>query len=163
MASQALFCLAPTSSLTSVSSKPPLLTTFQPDWPPCWSHKCPTHSTQGLRALHLGLPLSFLFLPTDLHIAFSFIFLGVSSNDTKQRGFLCFPCIKEPLPLPGGSDGKESACGVGDLGSIPGSGRSPREGNGYPFQYSCLEKSTDREALRAIVRGVTRSLSEQLM
>ena len=37
--------------------------------------------------------------------------------------------------LPGGSDGKESACSAGDLGSIPGSGRSPRDGNGYPLQY----------------------------
>ena len=47
--------------------------------------------------------------------------------------------------LPGGSDGKESACS-GDLGSIPGSGRSPGEGNGNPLQYSCLENFMDREA-----------------
>ena len=40
--------------------------------------------------------------------------------------------------FPGGSDGKESACRVGDLGSIPGLGRSPGEGNGYPLQCSCL-------------------------
>ena len=39
--------------------------------------------------------------------------------------------------FPGGSDGKESACNVGDPGSIPGLGRSPGEGNGYPLQYSC--------------------------
>ena len=45
---------------------------------------------------------------------------------------------------PGGSDGKESACNEGDLGSIPGSGRSPEEGNG--FQYLCLEKTTGRRA-----------------
>ena len=49
------------------------------------------------------------------------------------------------MGFPGGSDGKESACSVGDLGSIPGSGRSPGEGNGNPFQYSCLENSMDRE------------------
>ena len=42
-----------------------------------------------------------------------------------------------------GSDGKESACKVGDLGSIPGSGRSPGEGNGNPFQYSCLKNPMD--------------------
>ena len=48
------------------------------------------------------------------------------------------------LGFPGGSDGKESACNVGDLDSIPGSGRSPGEGNGYPLQYSCLEKPMDR-------------------
>ena len=40
--------------------------------------------------------------------------------------------------FPGDSDGKESACNVGDLGSIPGSGRSPGEGNDYPLLYSCL-------------------------
>ena len=45
------------------------------------------------------------------------------------------------LGFPGGSDGKESACNMGDLGLIPGSGRFPGEGNGYPFQYSCLENS----------------------
>ena len=46
-----------------------------------------------------------------------------------------------PKPLPGGLDGKGSACNVGDLGSIPGSGRYPGERNGNPLQYSCLEKS----------------------
>ena len=50
---------------------------------------------------------------------------------------------KTPSWLPGDSDGKESACNWGDLGSIPGSGRSPREGNGYPLQYSCLENPMD--------------------
>ena len=44
--------------------------------------------------------------------------------------------------FPGGSDGKESACNIGDLGPIPGSGRSPEEGNGYPLQYSSLESQT---------------------
>ena len=44
----------------------------------------------------------------------------------------------------GGSDGKESACNVGDLGSSPGSRRSPGKGNGYPLQYSCLENPMDR-------------------
>ena len=43
------------------------------------------------------------------------------------------------LAFPGGSDGKESTCSVGDLGSIPGLGRSPAHGKGYPLQYSCLE------------------------
>ena len=48
-----------------------------------------------------------------------------------------------PLGFPGGTDGKASTCNVGDLGSSPGSGRSPGEGNGNPFQYSCLENSMD--------------------
>ena len=51
--------------------------------------------------------------------------------------------------FPGGSDGKEFACNTGDLGSIPGSGRSPGEGNGYPLQYSCLGNPLDREAWQA--------------
>ena len=54
--------------------------------------------------------------------------------------------------LPGGSAGKESACSVGDLGSIPGLGRSPGEGNGYPLPYSGLENSMD-----CIVHGVAKS------
>ena len=50
------------------------------------------------------------------------------------------------MGLPGGSDGKAFACNSGDLGSIPGLGRSPGEGNGNPLQYPCLENSIDREA-----------------
>ena len=49
------------------------------------------------------------------------------------------------MDFPGGSDGKESACNAGDPGLLPGSRRFPGEGNGYPLQYSCLEKSMDRE------------------
>ena len=61
-------------------------------------------------------------------------------EDPLERGwkptlvFLGFPC---------GSAGKEFACNVGDLGSIPGLGRSPEEGQDYPFQYSGLENSID--------------------
>ena len=58
--------------------------------------------------------------------------------------------------FPGGSDGKESACNEGDLSLIPGLGRSPGEGNGYPFQYSCLENSMDRGAWWATVHGSQR-------
>ena len=61
------------------------------------------------------------------------------------------------IGFPGGSDGKESACKAGDLGSIPGSGRSPGEGNGYPVQYACLENPMDRGAWQATVHGVARS------
>ena len=48
--------------------------------------------------------------------------------------------------FPGGSDGKASAYNAGDLGSNPGLGRSPGEGNGNPYQYSCLENPMDRRA-----------------
>ena len=59
--------------------------------------------------------------------------------------------------FPGGSDGKESSCNAGDLSSIPGLGRSPREGNGYSLQYSCLENLMDRGAWQATVHGVAQS------
>ena len=64
------------------------------------------------------------------------------------------------LGFPGGSDGKESACNVGDLGSIRGSGRSPWVGNGNPLQYSCLENSVDRGAWQSTVHGVTKSWTQ---
>ena len=59
--------------------------------------------------------------------------------------------------FPGGSASKESACNVGDLGSIPGLGQSPGKGNGYPLQYSGLENSMDRGAWQAAVHGVAKS------
>ena len=61
------------------------------------------------------------------------------------------------LGFPGGSDGKASACNVGDPGSIPGSGRSPEKGNGNPLQHSCLENPMDGGALQATVYGVAKS------
>ena len=66
-----------------------------------------------------------------------------------------------PIPVflgfPSGSDGKESACNVGDLGSVPGSGRSPGGEHGNPLQYSSLENSMDRGAWWATVHGVPKS------
>ena len=63
---------------------------------------------------------------------------------------------RQPTPVflgfPGGSTGKESACKAGDAGSVPGVGRTPAEGNGYPLQYSGLENSTD-----CLVHGVAKS------
>ena len=59
--------------------------------------------------------------------------------------------------FPAGSDGEVSACNAGDPGSIPGSGRSPGEGNGNPLQYPCLENPMDREAWWATVHGVAES------
>ena len=61
------------------------------------------------------------------------------------------------LGIPGGPDDKESVCNTGDMGSVPGLGRSPGEGNGYTLQYSCLENHRDREAWQATVHGVTKS------
>ena len=59
--------------------------------------------------------------------------------------------------FPGGSNGKESACNVGDLGLIPGWGRYPGEGTGNPLQYSCLENPRDRGAWWVAVYGVTQN------
>ena len=61
------------------------------------------------------------------------------------------------LIITGGSDGKASACNVGDLSSIPGLGRSPGEGNGNPLQDSCLENPVDGGAWWATVHGVAKS------
>ena len=67
---------------------------------------------------------------------------------TLHTVFHGFPC---------GSEGKVSACNAGDLGSIPGSGRTPGGGKGNPLQYSCLENPTDRGAWQATVHGLTKS------
>ena len=65
------------------------------------------------------------------------------------------------IGFPGGSAGKESACSVGDLSSIPGLGRSPGGGNGDPLQYSGLENPMDRGAWRATVHGVAKSQTQR--
>ena len=70
-------------------------------------------------------------------------------EDPLEKGKLPTPVF---LGFPCGSAGKESTCNVEDLGSIPGLGRSPGEGKGYPLQYSGLENS-----MHCIVHGVTRS------
>ena len=59
--------------------------------------------------------------------------------------------------FPGGSIGKESACNMGDLDSIPGLGRFPGEGNGNPLQYSCLKNPMNRGAWQATIYGVAQS------
>ena len=64
------------------------------------------------------------------------------------------------MGFPRGSDGKESACNAGDLGSNPGLGRSPGEGNGDPLQYPCLENLMDRGAELAAVHGVAKSQAQ---
>ena len=62
-----------------------------------------------------------------------------------------------PLGFSGGSDGKESACNAGNLGSVPESERSPGGGHGNPLQYACLENPIDGVAWQAIVHGVAKS------
>ena len=72
-------------------------------------------------------------------------------GNIKKRGYMY------TWGFPVGSESKESASNVGSLGSIPGSGRSPGEGNGNPLQYSCLENPMDRGTWWATVHGVTKS------
>ena len=74
---------------------------------------------------------------------------------TEPPGKPSFSRFLRPLGFPGNSAGKEFACNAGDLGSIPGFGRSPGEGKGYPLQYSGLKKSMDY-----IVHGVTKSRTQ---
>ena len=68
---------------------------------------------------------------------------------------LFFNMVSRFVGFPCGSAGKESTCNMGDLGLIPGFGRSPGEGKGYPLQYSGLENSMD-----CIVHGVTKSQTQ---
>ena len=63
--------------------------------------------------------------------------------------------------FPGGSEVKVSVCNAGDLGLIPGSGRSPGEGNGNPLQYSCLENLRAGGAWWAAIYGVVQSQTQQ--
>ena len=92
---------------------------------------------------------------------------GLGRSPGEGIGYLlqysCASLDRLPTPIflrfPGGLDSKESSCSAKDLGSIPGLGRSPREGKGYPLQYSGLENSMDRGAWQATVHGVTKSLT----
>ena len=78
---------------------------------------------------------------------------GVSEGFKQIGNKINFSC----LDFPGGSDGKASAYNAGDPGSIPGSGRSPGEGNDNPLQYSCLENPVDRGAWQATAHMVAKS------
>ena len=73
------------------------------------------------------------------------------------ENYLALPSFMGQRGFPGGSDGKESACNMGDPGSIPGSGRYPGEGSGNLLQYSCLKNPMDKGAWWAIVHGITKS------
>ena len=88
-------------------------------------------------------------------IYFSWVNLAVPTVRLlpQNTSFLC-NTVMLYLGFSKGSDSKGPACNAGDMGSIPGSGRSPGEGNGYPLQYSCPENSIDRGAWTATVHEV---------
>ena len=96
-------------------------------------------------------------LATAMLDSFSLVYLPNSSIDIKIENWknINEMLVASILSFPSGSDNKESACNAGDPGSIPGSERSPGEGNGNPLHYSCLENSMDRGAWQATVHGVT--------
>ena len=108
-----------------------------------WNH---FHFSEDYRIFPMT---ALIFLHLDFRIALWWFFYW------KLERICSFPKIRKAFP--GGSDSKESACDEGDLGSIPGLQRSPGEGNGFPFQYSCLENPMDRGAWQATVHGVTKS------
>ena len=78
----------------------------------------------------------------------------------KLKSHIHLESCKASEGFPGGSEVKAPACNAGDLGSIPGSGRFPGEGNGNPLQYSCLENPMDRGAWWATVHGVPKSWTQ---
>ena len=80
---------------------------------------------------------------------------GNHSSDIHNNNVLIFSIIVPSMGFPCGSAGKQSICNVADLGLIPGLGRSPGEGKGYPLQYSGLENSMDY-----IVHGVAKSRTQ---
>ena len=94
--------------------------------------------------------------------------LQIHSNILQEKNLTTYHLLMHPhlcggkdqKGFPGGSAGKESTCNAGDLGLIPGSGRSPGEGNGNPLQYSCLENPMDRGAWWATVYGVSKSRTQ---
>ena len=100
-----------------------------------------------------GNPLQYSCLENPMHRG---VWQAIVNGVTKsQRRLSDFTLLINGLPR--WLSGKGSAHQAGDVGLIPGSGRSPGEGNGNPLQYSCLENSMERGAWWATVRGVTKS------
>ena len=107
---------------------------------PAWS----SHLYQAVLGKQQGeFPVSYVvrYLPQRLKLYFQSCF-PLSLQEISASEVL--GALGDIQGFPGGSDGKESTCNMGDPGLIPGLGRSPGEGTGYPLQYSCLESLMDR-------------------
>ena len=100
-------------------------------------------------------PLSHLGSPNISH--FKYLSLAFTKKKKKKSGFTGGPSGKEPARQCRQRDIREP---IRDTGSVPGSGRSPGEGNGNPLQYSCLENPMDRGAWLATVHRVTKSQTQ---
>ena len=110
----------------------------------------------GYNNVWINSKLNLLILLTNFPLSQNYrciVFVGIQS--ISNASFL--------LGFPDGSDGKESACNEGDTDSIPGSGRSPGEGNGNPLQYSWLENSMDRGSWWATFHGITKSWTQRVV
>ena len=129
---------------------------------PQWHRRCLLRGRKAMTILDSISKSRDITLPTKVRLvksmAFPVVMYGCESWTVKKAEcrridtfeLWCWRRLWESLGLQGGfssgSESKESACNTGDLGLIPGLGRSPREGNGSPFQYSCLENSMDGRA-----------------
>ena len=103
----------------------------------------------------IGHPLLYPLVSPLLEVSCSLMaWIIISTQNTSKCKYSAFLSKRD---FPGGSDGKASAYNAGELGSSPGSGRSPGEENGNPFQYSCLENPMDGGAWQTTVHGVTKS------
>ena len=101
-----------------------------------------SHSGRWKPPLYFPHPISLLLPVFDIYIIIFklSLFFNCLGNPNVLKSLVLIP---HTLGFPGSSAGKEFACSVGDLGFIPGLGRSPGEGKGYPLQYSGLENSMD--------------------
>ena len=97
-----------------------------------------------------------------LYVQMFFNFSIFSSDVSALSSFHPFRVLHFTKAFPGGSAGKASAYNAGDLGSIPGSGRSPGEGNGNPLPYSCLRNPMDGGTWWATVHRVTKNCTQRL-
>ena len=104
---------------------------------PCFPIYLPRSDGTGRRGLS--------FLNVEFEASFFTLLFTFASSQPSAR-------LTQKCHFPGSSDGKESTCNAGDRVLIPGSGRSPGEGNGSPLQYSCLENPMDRGSWRAAHR-----------
>ena len=107
-------------------------------------------SRENFPTLNLGL----------LHCRQNLYYLNHSGSPNELRLVAKIKPLMQAQVFPGGSEVKASASNARDLGSIPGSGRSPGEGNGNPLQYSCLENPMDRRAWWATVHRVAKSQTQ---